>query len=992
MVDLSLGTPGMNVSGGLVSNGVPITTVASIAVGGLRSPGTSIGSFEIHNANLNIGDRLSVTHGTGLIDGGNHQITADIEVGEASVAVGPGIDATASLEIRDAMVFVGTALPGGPHKVEAGVMFARTGDAGEVDGTLTVSNSTVNIEQDFRVGRAAVSPGDTSGPLSATGRANITGSTFIVGRAGQVAADLEVGRSASAQGTSDGELEALNSTFTILRRMIVGRSDQSAADATGMANVTGGTISAGDRIEIGTIGLDGADAAGTGQTVGTFNTQGTAITTVADLRVGRADTLALGSHAVSAMANIQGGSLNIGDDLEVGRNELADQANAQITSSLTLNNISPANIADNVLIGELAGGSVNEANAIAALLHVRDMTLNARRMQVALHSGTGIGTLAGTLQLTRCLIALNRDVEFFAGSTLKIDLGGLTRGTQYGAMNVRDAFLGGVLQVALVDGFTPAAGQQFEIIDVNRTRSGTFAGLPNGAVVATFGGVELRINYNGGDGNDVVLVATQMMAPSGFDLSVEMTNAPQPVVRGGKVTFDITVRNAGPQAANAVMLTHTLPASVAFESATPSQGTCNHASGTVTCDLGTIPSSGMATAKVIGVTQAGAGSTSNANVTASGSDFNPIDNQTSVTMTFLTATRTVTNTNDAGAGSLRQAIIDSNAAANADVIAFAIPGAGVPTITLAATLPDVTQPVTIDGFSQPAGRVEINQTNASSRWSIESSNTTLRGLVINRGPNDEVRIGPDIFAPVGTVIGNVTVQGCYFGVDATGTMALPGTGGFGHGLVLDDLEDSLIGGSLPWQRNLISGNPSNGIILFTCARIRILGNFIGTDITGTAALPNLSDGIGFSSGGNGSEVGGVAPGEGNLISGNGQNGISVVASRVRVRGNLIGTDRTGMLALRNGTGQFDEGISVGGDFNIIGGTTPAARNVIVQRAGDNVRIAARNNVVMGNFIGTDITGTVDLSDSDRNGVSVAGFFGNVVGGLTPGAGNVIAGA
>jgi hypothetical protein len=65
------------------------------------------------------------------------------------------------------------------------------------------------------------------------------------------------------------------------------------------------------------------------------------------------------------------------------------------------------------------------------------------------------------------------------------------------------------------------------------------------------------------------------------------------------------------------------------------------------------------------------------------------------------ATFSVINTNDSGAGSLRQAILDANANPGPDTIAFAIAGAGVQSIALQSGLPAVTDPVTIDGYSQP---------------------------------------------------------------------------------------------------------------------------------------------------------------------------------------------------------------------------------------------------------------------------------------------------
>jgi hypothetical protein len=65
------------------------------------------------------------------------------------------------------------------------------------------------------------------------------------------------------------------------------------------------------------------------------------------------------------------------------------------------------------------------------------------------------------------------------------------------------------------------------------------------------------------------------------------------------------------------------------------------------------------------------------------------------------ATFTVTNVNDAGSGSLRQAIFDANASAGVDVINFSIPGSGVQTIAPLSQLPDITGPVAINGYSQP---------------------------------------------------------------------------------------------------------------------------------------------------------------------------------------------------------------------------------------------------------------------------------------------------
>src|SRR5438445_8411434 len=100
-------------------------------------------------------------------------------------------------------------------------------------------------------------------------------------------------------------------------------------------------------------------------------------------------------------------------------------------------------------------------------------------------------------------------------------------------------------------------------------------------------------------------------------------------------------------------------------------------------------------------------------------------------------TLTVTNTNDSGAGSLRQAIIDANANPGADLINFNIPGAGAHTITLLSDLPEITDPVTIDGTTQPgyAGTplVELDRDISGPSLNgliISAGNTTVRALFI----------------------------------------------------------------------------------------------------------------------------------------------------------------------------------------------------------------------------------------------------------------------
>jgi hypothetical protein len=100
----------------------------------------------------------------------------------------------------------------------------------------------------------------------------------------------------------------------------------------------------------------------------------------------------------------------------------------------------------------------------------------------------------------------------------------------------------------------------------------------------------------------------------------------------------------------------------------------------------------------------------------------------------------VTNTDDSGPGSLRQAILDANANAGSDLITFNI-GSGLKTITPASKLPDITDPVVIDGTTQPgfsgSPLIEINASNTGFDWAllISAGNTTIRSLIVNRFQN-----------------------------------------------------------------------------------------------------------------------------------------------------------------------------------------------------------------------------------------------------------------
>jgi hypothetical protein len=168
-----------------------------------------------------------------------------------------------------------------------------------------------------------------------------------------------------------------------------------------------------------------------------------------------------------------------------------------------------------------------------------------------------------------------------------------------------------------------------------------------------------------------------------------------------------------------------------------------------------------------------------------------------------------------------------------------------------------------------------------------------------------------------------------------------------------------------------------------------VGNFLGTDATGTMADPNGTGVVVVYLGSN-NTIGGTEAGAGNLISGNLRDGVGMYGGTGNaVLGNLIGTDASGTLALPNGYGVE---LFSGSGNTIGGGTVAGAGNLISGNLYDGIGIYSDGNVIQGNFIGTDVTGTNPLGNGG-DGVAILAFqygYNNRIGGPDPGAGNTIA--
>jgi CSLREA domain-containing protein len=359
----------------------------------------------------------------------------------------------------------------------------------------------------------------------------------------------------------------------------------------------------------------------------------------------------------------------------------------------------------------------------------------------------------------------------------------------------------------------------------------------------------------------------------------------------------------------------------------------------------------------------------------------------------------VTTTSDGDDGacavslcSLRDAIKAANAHAGADTINFNIPGTGVHTINVNSQMPLITDPLIVDGTSEPscsAPCIELRNSAAGDGLVVEAGNSTVRGLIIDGYNNGiHLRIG-----------GNNTIAGNFLGTNPAGTAARSNN----YGIRIDSGSGNTIGGTNAGDRNLISGNVVVGIdIESSSSSNQILGNLIGTDVNGTTALGNL---VGIQlNGSSGNTVGGTTPSARNVISGNKNSsntagvGVYMVngASGNVVEGNYIGTSAAGSAAIPN-----VDALSINGPNNTIGGTsgtTPGgsctgACNVLSGNTNNGVTLAensATGNTIQGNFIGTNAKGSGAVAN-EQDGVLIAGADNNTVGGTTPAARNLISG-
>jgi hypothetical protein len=304
--------------------------------------------------------------------------------------------------------------------------------------------------------------------------------------------------------------------------------------------------------------------------------------------------------------------------------------------------------------------------------------------------------------------------------------------------------------------------------------------------------------------------------------------------------------------------------------------------------------------------------------------------------------------------------------------------------------------------------------NRSHGIDAQSTGATIRGNVISANGDTGV-----------VLFGGSTVQGNLIGTDATGKKA------FGNGLhpsaiflgqpingtdgIVTCGGSNLIGGTAATDGNIVAASGGDGISLVSDANV-VEGNRVGTDAGGGTALGNKVDGIGtrsnnitgtgfcqqsLNSGGNRNQIGGAVAGAGNLVSGNGVDGIDLVASNSGViAGNRIGTNVNATAVVANAghgveLGPLCDGSScLGSTNNVIGGTTTGAGNVIAGNGGDGVHVdgggGGITNAVQGNSIGTNAAGVLSMANHGAGVFVGNGAVNDIVGGTSAGSGNLIA--
>jgi uncharacterized repeat protein (TIGR01451 family)/CSLREA domain-containing protein len=361
-----------------------------------------------------------------------------------------------------------------------------------------------------------------------------------------------------------------------------------------------------------------------------------------------------------------------------------------------------------------------------------------------------------------------------------------------------------------------------------------------------------------------------------------------------------------------------------------------------------------------------------------------------------------------GVCTLRAALEETNATPNTagtDEIRFNLSNSGSKPYEIkpTAAFPFITDPVVMDATTQPGyAGVPLVVLQGIFRpedgLNISAGSTTIRGFKILSFRQNGIYIHDG---------GSNVIQGNYIGTDGTQSL-----GNQKDGIRIENSSGNLVGGTTAGAGNVIVGNSNTGGSGDT--------GFAGIYILGSSAINNSIQGNiigllpdGKTPGGNrwgilikdstNTQIGGTTAEARNIISGNHADGIMMTGTgplNTIIEGNYIGTDITGKLGRgNNGSGVFIpssvSAITIGGDVGVTpGGPCTGACNVIssnYSNAGIRIQGGQADSItIRGNYIGTDVTGTVGLG-LQRGGLYFASIRNSTIGGDAPGTGNLISG-
>ena len=312
--------------------------------------------------------------------------------------------------------------------------------------------------------------------------------------------------------------------------------------------------------------------------------------------------------------------------------------------------------------------------------------------------------------------------------------------------------------------------------------------------------------------------------------------------------------------------------------------------------------------------------------------------------TFVTAAAApsfvVTNTNDVGAGSLRQAIVDASAAPGADTITFAIPGSGPHTIVLASPLPDLVGPVTIDGTSQNGfvgtPLIELRGDSSFTGLKLTGTGAIVRSLALYGFHN-----GVELAGSSGRLVGS------FVGLDGTRIVR----GNANIGVIVSGGTSNEVGGAADLDQNVISGNAGNGVVVTGASQTSIRKNLVGTNATGTLAAPNGTNGILVNPGSTTTSI------VENVVSGNVNDGV-FVHPQANVVANRIGVALSSDASIPNG----GDGVQLNGSGSNVGDDAAGSANLIASNGAAGVLVSGgASNRITGNSIHSNGGLGIDLA-------------------------------